>query len=247
MVLVTQKLRPRCALWPRRINETVGTAGLTMRRRLIYIALTLSVAVVLVVGQRLTGDAELTVADGRRLYDRMCALCHGAQGQGYAAPAATALANVNFLAVAGDTYLYVNTARGRPGTRMSAWGDAYGGPLTESEIAVIVDYMRSWQSAPSVDVTGVDVEGDLDRGAAIYAANCAVCHGPTGGGRLESPAAPNGAPSLDNPVFLDTASDGFIRYSISAGRPGTLMPAYGTSLTDGQISDLVEFIRSWQS
>jgi cytochrome c oxidase cbb3-type subunit 3 len=171
-----------------------------MRRRLIYIALTLSVAVVLVVGQRLTGDAELTVADGRRLYDRMCALCHGAQGQGYAAPAATALANVNFLAVAGDTYLYVNTARGRPGTRMSAWGDAYGGPLTESEIAVIVDYMRSWQSAPSVDVTGVD-----------------------------------------------TASDGFIRYSISAGRPGTLMPAYGTSLTDGQISDLVEFIRSWQS
>lgn len=218
-----------------------------MRRRLIYIALPLIVAIVLVAGQRFLGDAGPSAMDGRRLYGRMCALCHGVEGQGYTAPAAMALANANFLAVADDTYLYVNTARGRPGTRMSAWSDAYGGPLTESEIVAIVDYIRSWQTVPSIDVSEVQVEGDPERGAAIYAANCAVCHGPMGGGRLESPAAPDGAPSLNNPVFLETASEGFIRYSISAGRPGTAMPAYGTSLTDDQIDALVALIGSWRS
>lgn len=213
-----------------------------MRRRLIYIALPLLVAVVLIAGRGLLGSDGPTAADGQQLYDRMCALCHGPQGEGYAAPAATALGNPYFLAVADEDYLYANTARGRPGTRMSAWGEAYGGPLTAPEITAIVDYMRGWQTAPTVDVADIEVDGDPERGAAAYAGHCATCHGPAGGGTLEPP----GAPSLNNPVFLATASDGFMRYSISAGRPGTPMPAFSTALSDDQIDDLVAFMRAWE-
>jgi cytochrome c oxidase cbb3-type subunit 3/ubiquinol-cytochrome c reductase cytochrome c subunit len=172
----------------------------------------------------------------------MCALCHGADGSGYGAPASTALANPNFLAIADETYLFENTARGRPGTRMSAWGES----LSDAQIRAIVGYIREWRTKPFVDVSDVTVEGDVARGAMLYEENCAVCHGEDGGGLDESSRAPNGAPSLNNPVFLDTASDGFIRYSIAEGRPGTSMEAYAGVLTDQEIDDLVAFIRSWQ-
>ena len=186
-------------------------------------------------------------ADGAALYAKMCALCHGPNGEGYAAPAAVALANPQFLAIADDAYLFENIARGRPGTRMSAWSDQYGGPLSEKQINAIVAFIREWQTVPAVDVKAVEVQGDAARGQPIYLENCAQCHGETGAGRLDAiPEAPDGAPSLNNAVFLQTASDGYIRYSIANGRPGTAMKAYAGELTEQEIDDLVALIRSWQ-
>ncbi len=215
-----------------------------MRRILVYIAIPIAVALILVVGRQFTRTS--TPPDGAALYARMCALCHGKNGEGYAAPGSVALANPDFLAIADDTYLFENTARGRPGTRMSAWAQSHGGPLSDDEIRAIVGYIRQWQTKPAVDVSGVTISGDVERGAQVYAENCAICHGEAGGGRDEAPAAPNGAPSLNNPVFLATASDGFIRHSIAQGRQGTPMPAYAGVLTDQEIADLVALIRSWQ-
>lgn len=210
-----------------------------VRRVLLYIAVPIFAVLVLVATRDLVRAPK--PMSGEVLYGRMCALCHGDDGSGYAAPASTALANPNFLAVADDTYLFENTARGRPDTRMSAWGET----LSEEQIRAIVRYMRAWRTKPFVDVSDVTVEGDAARGARLYADNCAACHGEAGGGLDEAPAAPNGAPSLNNPVFLDTASDGFIRYSIAEGRPGTPMVAYAGVLTDQEIDDLVALIRSW--
>ena len=177
----------------------------------------------------------------------MCALCHGAQGEGYAAPASTALNNPDFLAAASDEYLFENIARGRPGTRMSAWSEAYDGPLSDAEVRALVTFIRGWQTEPSVDVSDVRVTGNAQRGAELYAQQCAICHGDAGEGRDESPAAPQGAPSLNNPVFLETASDGFIRYAIAKGRRGTAMPAFEGALTEQQIDDLVAFIRGLET
>ncbi|MBS1251944.1 MAG: Cbb3-type cytochrome c oxidase subunit CcoP1 [Anaerolineales bacterium] len=215
-------------------------------RRLLYVLVPLGIALALFVVQDLL-RAPPPEEQGRALYARMCALCHGDNGEGYAAPASPALANPNFLAVASDAYLFENTARGRPGTRMSAWADEYGGPLSEDEVRAIVAYVRSWQTKDSVDVSDVEVDGDANRGATVYAQECAVCHGEAGGGQDEAPGAPNGAPSLNNPVFLETASDGFIRYSIFEGRPGTPMPAYDSVLSDQDVDDLVALIRSWEN
>lgn len=216
-----------------------------MRRTLVYIAVPIVGALVLLASRTvLKGPAP--AEDGERLYARMCALCHGKNGEGYAAPGSVALANPDFLAVADDLYLFENTARGRPGTRMSAWAESHGGPLSDEQVRDIVSYVRHWQTGPSMGVSDVSIDGDPDRGAGVYAQNCAVCHGEAGGGLDESPAAPNGAPSLNNPVFLTTASDGFIRRSIAVGRAGTPMPAYAGALTEQEIDDLVAFIRSWQ-
>lgn len=218
-----------------------------MRRKSLYIAIPVVVmlGMIAIWGVLRTSNPGKAV-DGEALYARMCALCHGDDGGGYAAPASPALANLNFLAVADDAYLLENIARGRPGTRMSAWAESHGGPLSEEQVRAIVGYIRAWQTQPTVEVADLPVAGDAERGAQVYADHCAVCHGENGGGRDEAPDAPDGAPSLSNPVFLDAASDGFIRYSIAEGRPGTPMTGYAGVLTDQAIDDLVAFIRNWE-
>jgi mono/diheme cytochrome c family protein/rhodanese-related sulfurtransferase len=62
-------------------------------------------------------------------------------------------------------------------------------------------------------------------GKPLYLALCAPCHGADAKGY-----AADHAPSLVNPTFLESASDDFLRRSITAGRPGTSMAAYGKAL-----------------
>jgi cytochrome c oxidase cbb3-type subunit 3/ubiquinol-cytochrome c reductase cytochrome c subunit len=49
---------------------------------------------------------------------------------------------------------------------------------------------------------------------------------------------------LANPVLLETASDGFLRRAIEAGRPPTSMAAWKDALTPEQIDDVVAYVRS---
>ena len=76
---------------------------------------------------------------------------------------------------------------------------------------------------------------------ALYAQNCAGCHGQGGRGGV--------AISLSNPVFLAVADDATIRRTTTNGVPGTPMPAFAQSaggmLTDKQIDVIVGGIRSW--
>lgn len=73
-------------------------------------------------------------------------------------------------------------------------------------------------------------------GGALYAANCAACHGDKGGGGVGVP--------LSLPSFLDSVDDGFLRQTIRHGRPGRVMPAFA-SLSDAQVDAIVGFIRGW--
>jgi mono/diheme cytochrome c family protein len=76
---------------------------------------------------------------------------------------------------------------------------------------------------------------------ALYAQNCAGCHGSGGKG--------GAAVSLRNPVFLAIADDAAIRRTAANGVPGTPMPAFAQSaggmLTDPQMDVIVRGIRSW--
>lgn len=172
------------------------------------------------------------------VYAQYCAFCHGDQGQGYVSDNANALANPAFLATSTDAFLRDAILHGRPGTPMSAWGQAKGGPLSDQDIDDLVHFMRAWQTEP-LDTAVHDrvVEGSAPRGRAVYGLYCADCHGDTGQGVT--------ALSLNNPWFLATASDGFIRHAIEGGRAGTPMPAYGATLTAQNIDDLTALIRSW--
>jgi mono/diheme cytochrome c family protein len=77
---------------------------------------------------------------------------------------------------------------------------------------------------------------------ALYAANCAGCHGPEGRG--------GAAIGLADPVYLAIADDSAIRHVIATGVRGTAMPAFAQSaggmLADAQIDAIMRGIRKWR-
>ena len=183
-------------------------------------------------------------ARGRALYDQLCKLCHGAEAVGHAADRAPQLRNPTFLATASNTFLRQAIERGRPGTPMSAFGAAYGGPLQADGVQALITYLRS---LAFVDVDKQVVGGNAAAGRGLYRQHCQGCHGESGQG-LGSQSkgdTSKGGPTLRNPVFLATASDGFLRYAIEHGRPGTPMPAFQGRLSAGQIQDLTRHLRSF--
>ena len=184
----------------------------------------------------LPGDTP-AVAKGRAIYGQYCALCHGKRAEGYLADNASALGNAQFLTSVSDTFLYVAIDRGRPATPMAAYGKRSGGPLGSPEINALVAFLRSLQHGPEVNVKKQIIEGDASRAMPLYTQRCSRCHGARGEGKI--------AISLNNPMFLATASNGFIRYAIEKGRGGTAMAAYGDQLSAQQLDDLTQLIRSW--
>lgn len=185
-----------------------------------------------------SADAGAQRPDGAALYASHCALCHGAEGQGYAADSADALANPAFLAVASDAFLRRAIERGRPGTSMSAWGEAFGGPLDAAELDALVQTVRAFAAVEPSEVDAGVVTGSASRAKAYYQVKCQSCHGVEGRGGMFM--------SISNPEFLASASDGYLRRAISEGRPGTPMVGFAGQLPDQIIDDLVLLIRSWQ-
>ncbi len=177
------------------------------------------------------------VARGQADYQVYCAVCHGEQGEGYAADNANALAHPAFLAVATDEFLRSAIIRGRPGTPMSAWGVEWGGPLADDAVDDMVAYLRAYAQGPPLDVHGDVVTGEAERAMGTYETKCSSCHGAEGQGQT--------AMSLNNPEFLDTVSDGYLRFAIQLGRLEVGMPAFAQTLTAQTIDDLVVLIRSW--
>ncbi|MFQ5429530.1 MAG: c-type cytochrome, partial [Phycisphaerae bacterium] len=113
------------------------------------------------------------------------------------------------------------------------------------------------------------------RGETLFSLFCSACHGAEGfgstmrGGLWPTDADPWGhawearsiilqqgrsfelmVPSLNNPDTLAVVSDDALRHTITFGRSGTNMPAWGASQQGGLLPDeidrLVAFIRSWE-
>lgn len=81
---------------------------------------------------------------GRSLYDRHCAGCHGAQGEGTDAPA---LNHPLLQATASDDYFVETIRRGRRGTPMQGFGQpsTIHPVLAPGDIESIVAYLRTWE------------------------------------------------------------------------------------------------------
>src|SRR5256885_12422893 len=65
-------------------------------------------------------SAESPVQKGAALYARICAVCHGANGEGYKADHAPALNQAQFLTTVSDAFLRQAILYGRKGST-SAW------------------------------------------------------------------------------------------------------------------------------
>ncbi len=186
---------------------------------------------------------QLNLAEkGSDLYGKYCSMCHGANGKGYLADEASALSNQDFLKSASDDYIIQGILRGRPGTPMSAWGKEQGGILTIEDAQAILSFFRTWQKEPSVDLSNAAANGkaenggNAENGAKLFEQWCAACHGKYGAGGK--------AIKLNNPIFLETASDNFIRYTIENGRRNTAMSAYKNILSATDTNDVVAYIRT---
>ncbi len=151
---------------------------------------------------------------------------------------AVALAGQDFLTTVSDEFLARSIANGRPGTWMEAFSKSRGGPLGGEEIKALVAFIRGWQHEAQVDLDPGPVAGNADKGRGPYAELCAECHGRAGQGVT--------AVSLNNREYLAAVLDRQIRRAISRGRRGTPMPAYGKTLSPGDIDNLVALVRSWQ-
>ncbi len=202
---------------------------------------------------------------GDTLYAMFCSACHGAEGIGSTMRTGLwpkdadpwghtwdsrkvvsetrndlevivpSINHEDTLAIASDDFLRHVISKGRPGTKMIAWGSEGG--LTENEITLLVDHIRGW-SRPNIELSDVAADrGNPKIGQALYRANCSVCHGVDGEGAIGA--------SLRSPTFLAIASDAYLRDSIIHGRPNTAMPAW-RSFDAQELSDLIAFMRQWQ-
>jgi cytochrome c oxidase cbb3-type subunit 3/ubiquinol-cytochrome c reductase cytochrome c subunit len=119
---------------------------------------------------------------------------------------------------------------------MSAWSVQRGGPLTAQDITALIAFLRTWSTSPRATLNETPLTGDVTRGASIFTRACTQCHGARGA------TGPN--IRIGDRALLASASNGFLRHAIAKGRPGTAMPAFGTTLDAQDIDDLIAYLRS---
>jgi cytochrome c oxidase cbb3-type subunit III len=185
------------------------------------------------------------ISDFGTLYAQNCAGCHGAEGRG---GAAIALADPVYLAIADDLSMRKVIAGGVRGTAMPAFAQSAGGMLTDKQIDVITEGMRSRWSRPGIlnsahaPSYAPKSPGDAQRGEAAYKTYCESCHGPGGRG------GPKGSAITDD-SFLALVSNQDLRTVIIAGRPELGAPDWrgdipGKPMSDQEVTDLVSWLAS---
>jgi cytochrome c oxidase cbb3-type subunit III len=181
--------------------------------------------------------ASPQLAEGARLYDKYCALCHAKDATGYAADNAPSLVSQTFLESATDELIAAGIRMGRPGTAMAAYGKLRAGPLNEQEIRALVSFLRS-KGPQSRPLPPASPSGDPKRGATVFEQNCQSCHG--------TATTRGNALNLLHPELLNAASPAFLRYAVVNGRPPTPMPSFRGRLSDEQIDDVVAWLWSFK-
>jgi mono/diheme cytochrome c family protein len=183
-------------------------------------------------------------AAGAQLFAENCTGCHGEFGEGGPNPTRPGdviapISTAEYLRTRDDITLRSIIAQGQPDFGMAPFGSAYGGPLADSEVDVVVSFIRAWEANPPVELPPEVAAGQTAlTGARIYANVCSRCHGPNGEGGT--------APALADAEFQAQYDDQALLDTISLGREATPMIAWGEILTSDQLEQLVRFIRSFE-
>ena len=113
-------------------------------------------------------------------------------------------------------------------------------------------------SNPGAPGEAVNLAGDANAGAQIFAANCVSCHGAEGVGGFANPGSADGTVPALNPIdptlkdadykTFATNLDLFIQHGSTPAGPGPTftMPAWGNlgALTQRQIADVIAYLIS---
>jgi mono/diheme cytochrome c family protein len=196
--------------------------------------------------------AATEITDFSQLYALNCSGCHGADGR---MGAARPLNDPLYLALTSPATLRTMIAQGVPGTTAPAFAQQIGGPLTDKQIDILVEGMRSrWGKAEnfrSVALPPYSLQdaaargfapGNAQRGSVVYQTYCAQCHGKDGGG------GPKGGSVVD-PAYLGLVSDQALRTAVIVGRSDLGMPDWRTNIpirpmSPQGISDVVAWLAS---
>ncbi len=165
---------------------------------------------------------------GATIFAATCVACHGPEGTG--SDRGPALNDASLLADLTDSELETVISQGILEQGMPRWGQV----LSTAEIRDLVAYLRSWGAPPR---SSSQTSGDPDRGAEVYAATCAACHGTDGEGGL--------GPRLNPNDFVAGTGDADLLAFLGAGRPGTPMAGFAGRLSDRELADVVALLRAW--
>jgi len=176
------------------------------------------------------------VAAAEADYQKYCALCHGADREGYANDEAPSLRSKSLIRSGFPRQMRYTVAYGRRGTPMGAYFDEVGGPLNQADMYRLLRWLKEQVDAEPIYMPWDAVTGDAALGEKIYGERCAVCHGENGEGDI--------GPAIGNPAMLSITTDAFLRYAIENGRDGTEMVAFSEILTPDEIDAVTRFLRS---
>jgi ubiquinol-cytochrome c reductase cytochrome c subunit len=169
--------------------------------------------------------------DAPALYGMHCASCHGDHGQG---------SNVGPSLIgksAADLHFMLDT--GRMPASVPYLGGIHREPrFTQAQIARLVRYIQTFSPVTPSAALPLVMPGDVVRGRALFAENCAQCHGATGGGA--SVGAADVAPALSEATVFQVAE------AIRAGP--SVMPRFGPDvLSDQDVSDIAHYVNYAQT
>jgi mono/diheme cytochrome c family protein len=94
-----------------------------------------------------------------------------------------------------------------------------------------------------------NAQGNAQKGKTLFDQNCAMCHGATGKGDGAAAAALNPKPrNLADKAYVSKLKDqdlaNIIKNGGAAAGKSPLMPPFGGALKDGDITDVIAYIRS---
>jgi mono/diheme cytochrome c family protein len=199
------------------------------------------------------------VLDFATLYEQNCSGCHGAEGKLGPAPP---LNDPLFLSIIPATEVLRVIWEGRPGTPMPAFAKERAGPLTDAQVKVLAEGIKTrWgkevaklkaEVPPYLAPPSGAAESDsVERGKRVFRMACSVCHGENGFGIEEEGHLSR---RINDPAFLALISDQALRRYVITGRPDLGMPNFAGKrpgephfepLTPAAVDDLVALLRSW--
>ena len=181
-------------------------------------------------------DLQEEVNRGGALFAANCASCHGSAGRGDGEASASLLPKPANLTAArySDERLSSVLWNGVASSSMPPWRQ-----LPTEDLRALVAYIHSLH--PSSAAPSTREATSLNEGQAVFAANCANCHGDRGAGN--GPEAGALAPPPTN-FHLKKPSQERAWQVLENGVPGTAMPPWQIQLSADQRRAVVEFVRS---
>ena len=187
---------------------------------------------------KLEGQPELmqqAIAGGAAAFKVHCVQCHGSGASG-----SKGYSNLNDddwlwggdLATIEKTIIDGIRQPNHPATRFSQM-PAFGrdGILSAAQIEDVTSFVRNISGQEGTSPAS-------QRGQALFEANCAVCHGPSGKGDRTQ-----GAPNLTDAIWLYGGDRATIKQTITNSRYG-VMPAWGDRLDKATIRMLAAYVHS---